>query len=400
MANNHTKTTTQIHTIDTHLCREDALYISKHNWTPPESAYAASSLAMAIMGYRRQYGSDGIAFFAEKWLEPTISNIIADLKARGFTVSEQVVSDSTPAFGTRNYLITVMKDGASSDTLYVAHYDTVDRDVVQGYYTRRNSVQPEQQPQAKFKIVSIENGIAYLDMTNVINTGAACLGADDGAGLGVMLHLLHSGVLGGYCFTTAEECGGFGARAVVDYAGDFLEKYKRSIEIDRRGVTDVVYVQGVGGCASEKFAQWVCDKLAMGHTPSEFGTYTDNAEFAGIIAENINIAAGYIDAHTSDEKVSLIYLDNLAEKLVALDWKDAPNVRQAGDFGYNVYNSDMYFDNANNQSINYSTVYELIKLCEADFEFARFVLSSEINTLADLDECCYTFYGYTFSELL
>lgn len=325
-------------------------------WTlKDKKVFDASKLAVEIMGYRRQYRSQGIINFAKVWLEPTLNNIIEDLKSRGYTVAVQIAGQNS--YGYANICIDVSKADVLGDTLFVAHYDTVDRDISAATsYKGRTwnnqtgkwetlaapDISPDKQPLRKH--VNIRDGIAYIDKTNALNAGVGCLGADDGAGLAVMLNLMYRGVIGGYCFTSGEECGGIGAGEVLKDAEQYLKQYKRSIEIDRRCCEEIVWCQGVGECASEEFTQWLCDELGMGHKPSDLGTYTDVATFAQVIPENVNIASGYINAHTPDEKVDLVYLDNLAEALFKADWSKAPEHRKANDFGkYAGYEFDDYY---------------------------------------------------------
>ena len=99
----------------------------KEGWKPNDDEMSASSLALQIMTYRRQYGSKGIANFAKNYLEPTLSKIIEGLKAKGYTVATQIVGKNE--HGDKSYCLDVSKDSATGTTLYVAHYDTVDKDL-------------------------------------------------------------------------------------------------------------------------------------------------------------------------------------------------------------------------------------------------------------------------------
>lgn len=391
--------------------------------------YRASTLAVVIMGYRRQYRSEGIANFVRNWLLPTLSDIIIDLQKRGYTVAYQLVGAGGDGY--INVCIDVSKGDQLGDTLYVAHYDTVDRDItvptnavrkwdnVTRSYVYEQPKQVEQTPQEQrlYKKVSIKDGIASLKENHTANVGAGCLGADDGAGLAVMLHLLQSGVVGGYCFTTGEEVGGVGAGEVLAEAKPFLKQYKRSIEIDRRGCEDVIYSQSVGDCASKTFTQWLCDTLGMGHKPSDLGTYTDVATFAEVIPENVNIASGYISAHSPSEQVDLVYLDKLAEALKAVDWSTAPTEREAGDFGYTGYGyggySSGYYDdyypsykgNSKKSTKSFKPLSEktenlIMTLIQLDRGFRGYVFKENITTEEDFEFVFEQWYGQPVDEAL
>lgn len=384
-------------------------------WTPPTDRTSSSNIAVEIMSYRRQYRSQGIALFAKDWLEPTLDRIVKYLRSKGYTVAQSTVY-SGDGYGYGNYMFDVSNDGVVSDVLHVAHYDTVDRDT--GYAETRwshGAPATEKSNQRTRKKVSIKNGVASLASLHIDNTEVGCLGADDGAGLAVMLNLMLSGVLGGYCFTTGEEVGGIGADTVTTGATSFLKQYKIAIEVDRKGTTDVVYEQGVGECASKEFAQWLCDSLGMEHKPSDRGSYTDVATFAEVIPENVNIASGYINAHSADEQVDLAYLDKLTAALKKVDWSKAVIKREAGEFNLPTYDYGNYGYTGNYYG-NYGTAgttatktthgkgtdYDepvpdmVVILFAKDPDFMRYCLEVGVASLYDLDTACLDYFGNDF----
>ena len=401
-------------------------------WLFPNDRYAPSVLATQIMSYRRQYRSEGIKLFIKEWFEPKLKEIINGLESNGYTVAIKLVgskSNDGDMDGYLNYLIDVSKDDKLGNVLYVAHYDTVDRDT--GYTeTRYGHGMPTTytQNQATKKKVSIRDGVAFINEVLPENKSVGCLGADDGAGLAVMLNLLATGTIGGYCFTTGEEVGGVGASDVLDQAESFLKQYSYSIEIDRRGETDMVYEQSVGECASKDFAQWLCDSLNMGHKPSDKGSYTDVATFAEVIPENVNIASGYINAHSADEQVSLPYLDNLAKAIKGLDWSKAKVTRKAGDFNLPVYTRGGYsggryygYDYGYNDDFGYGWAKQaktavrdttatdldepvpdlLAWVFGVDPDFmAHCLREGGIECLYDVDTVCYGYYGISFEDVV
>lgn len=401
-------------------------------WLFPNDRYAPSVLATQIMSYRRQYRSEGIKLFIKEWFEPKLKEIINGLESNGYTVAIKLVgskSNDGDMDGYLNYLIDVSKDDKLGNVLYVAHYDTVDRDT--GYTeTRYGHGTPTTytQNQATKKKVSIRDGVAFINEVLPENKSVGCLGADDGAGLAVMLNLLATGTIGGYCFTTGEEVGGVGASDVLDQAESFLKQYSYSIEIDRRGETDMVYEQSVGECASKDFAQWLCDSLNMGHKPSDKGSYTDVATFAEVIPENVNIASGYINAHSADEQVSLPYLDNLAKAIKGLDWSKAKVTRKAGDFNLPVYTRGGYsggryygYDYGYNDDFGYGWTKQaktavrdttatdldepvpdlLAWVFGVDPDFmAHCLREGGIECLYDVDTVCYGYYGISFEDVV
>jgi putative aminopeptidase FrvX len=54
------------------------------------------------------------------------------------------------------------------------------------------------------------------------------LGADDGAGCAMLMHLIHSGVPAYYIFTVGEEKGGIGATWLAKHKPDLLKQFDRA----------------------------------------------------------------------------------------------------------------------------------------------------------------------------
>lgn len=177
----------------------------------------------------------------------------------------------------------------------------------------------------------------------------APLGADDGAGVAMLMHLLHSGVAAYYVFTQGEECGGIGATFLADKHAALLSEFDRAIAFDRRGVDSVITHQGYGRCCSDDFADALSDALnqdpRLMYLPDSTGVYTDTAEFTGIIPECTNISVGYEHEHSDRECLSLSHFVALAERVVQIDWDGLPTHRDPsvkeskwGDLGaYNTW---------------------------------------------------------------
>jgi len=197
----------------------------------------------------------------------------------------------------------------SSDTLFMAHLDTV--------HTHGPGVNQQ---------------IFYDDDAKrwVSTGGEDVLGADDGAGVAMLAHLYLSGVKGTYLFTQGEEIGGVGARWIKENAPDAIKGFKRSISFDRKGKTDICGEQLVGNCASTEFVAKLADALGMGHKWAR-GSFTDSAVFKGIIPEIVNISVGYENAHCYTERLDLEYLFALADKVITIDWDSMPVVGPAPD---------------------------------------------------------------------
>jgi hypothetical protein len=197
------------------------------------------------------------------------------------------------------------RQGKHNRTLFVAHVDTVHRIAGPNKIRKTNTM-----------------WYAHAD---------APLGADDGAGVAMLMHLLHGGVPGYYIFTQGEECGGIGATHVAEHKKKLLKEFDRAIAFDRRGIDSVITHQGYGRCCSDKFAQSLADQLnddmTLMYMPDDTGVYTDTAEFTDIIPECTNISVGYYSEHTVNEKLDIIHLQQLANRCLLIDWDNLPTDR-------------------------------------------------------------------------
>ena len=173
----------------------------------------------------------------------------------------------------------------------------------------------------------------------------ACLGADDGAGCAMLMHLLHAGVAAYYLFTQGEECGGIGATFVAKDA-EFLKQFDRAIAFDRRGIDSVITHQGWSRTASDAFAEALanelCADLTLMYSPDDTGVYTDTAEFIDVIPECTNISVGYAREHSEEESLDLLHFAALAQRVVLIDWDGLPTDRDPTkiDSKYDVFGND------------------------------------------------------------
>jgi hypothetical protein len=193
-------------------------------------------------------------------------------------------------------------------TLFVAHTDTVHKN------------DGRQQPMVN----------AHMMTCNLADTQATCLGADDGAGIMVLLHLIKNNVPAYYIFTRGEERGGIGATHLVKTYPHLLAQFDRAIAFDRKGTSSVISHQGWARCCSEAFAETLSDRLStdtLMYAPDDGGVYTDTAEFVDIIPECTNISVGYLHEHTTKESLDLQHLVDLMDQVVCIDWDALPTER-------------------------------------------------------------------------
>lgn len=168
---------------------------------------------------------------------------------------------------------------------------------------------------------------------NIIKTdGTSILGADDKAGVTVMLHLINHKVPGLYYFFIGEEVGCIGSGLAAKSISDFKGKYDRIISFDRRDVFSVITHQSWSRCCSNEFADELAKQLnntglGLSYKKDDGGVYTDSAEFIDIIPECTNISVGYYKEHTHNESQDIEHLEKLANACLQVDWDNLPTVR-------------------------------------------------------------------------
>lgn len=167
------------------------------------------------------------------------------------------------------------------------------------------------------------------------SANGAPLGADDGVGCAVLVHMIHSGVPGYYVFTQGEEVGGIGAKYLANTMPGLLEQFDRAIAFDRRATYSVITHQGWNGrCASDTFGEALSAALCergMLFMPDDTGVYTDTAEFTDYIGECTNISAGYDMEHSDRETLDMDHFRALCKAVVKLEWESLPTVRKPGE---------------------------------------------------------------------
>lgn len=217
------------------------------------------------------------------------------------------------------------RDSVSHRSLFIAHVDTVHR--IEGSNRVRKT-----------------DGKWFAD--------GAALGADDGVGNALLMHMLDANVPGYYIFSQGEECGGLGAKHIAELYPDLLVQFDRAIAFDRKGVDSVISHQGYSRCCSDVFAQELADALnatddsmELMYSPDDTGVYTDTAEFTDIIPECTNISCGYMYEHTQKEELDMGHFDRLAAAVLLVAWDDLPVHRDPTVPEYKEYaRSTSYYD--------------------------------------------------------
>ncbi len=213
-----------------------------------------------------------------------------------------------------------------TDTIFASHLDTVSKEYIQ---------------------------VNHVIDKNIIKTdGKTTLGADDKAGVTIMLWMIYNNVPGLYYFFIGEEVGCIGSgNASKD---KLFKNYNKIISFDRYGTNSVITHQSCQRSASDEFAEALCGELnsyGFMFEPDSKGVYTDSAEFTSIIPECTNISVGYYKQHTFDEQQDIRFLTKLAEVCILIDWENLPIKRNPYKIEY-----DSYYD-TNDFALDYDRHY-------------------------------------------
>lgn len=171
----------------------------------------------------------------------------------------------------------------------------------------------------------------------VTTDGKTILGADDKAGITILLWLIENKVPGLYYFFIGEEVGCIGSGELSK--AKLLEGgYDRMISFDRRGTNSVITYQRSYRCCSDEFADELAKQLNKTNNffykKDDTGVYTDSAEFVNQIPECTNISVGYMKEHTFMESQDLFHLGKLALSVLEVDWEKLPVKRSVDDKEY------------------------------------------------------------------
>jgi hypothetical protein len=151
-----------------------------------------------------------------------------------------------------------------------------------------------------------------------------CLGADDGAGVWILLEMIKAGVPGTYIFHRGEEKGCIGAKVLADKCADLIESHDIAIAFDRRDTGDVIITQGGQECASRSFGQLLAATLndhGLEYKASTNGMYTDVRVYRHLVSECINLSVGYADNHGPNETLDYGHLVKLRDAALKIDWE-------------------------------------------------------------------------------
>jgi hypothetical protein len=210
------------------------------------------------------------------------------------------------------------KDGTHSPIMWSCHTDTMHRG----------------EPETIRQEVYVDSfGVMFVD------EGAGCLGADNGAGMWLLLEMIQAGVAGTYVFHRGEEIGCWGSRGVVENYPEFLAEHTHAIAFDRKGTTSVITHQMGGRACSDVLGEELCALFGGDYVLDTTGVYTDTAEYVDIIPECVNVSIGYMNEHSSRESLDSAHCVALRDRIISTPWevwKELSVVRDPSEERYEV----------------------------------------------------------------
>jgi hypothetical protein len=192
--------------------------------------------------------------------------------------------------------------------------------------------------------------------------GKSILGADDKAGVTIMLYMIEKKIPGLYYFFLGEEVGCVGSRKVAaSQKENKIEGINKVVSFDRRGTTSVITYQSGQRCASDKFGEALASELNKADETFSYkidptGVLTDSVQFIGIYSECTNISVGYYSEHTFSESQDIEHLEKLAKACAKVDWKSLPTERDPSKTEYRTYGS--YYGSSSHRNTAWSGGYD------------------------------------------
>lgn len=188
--------------------------------------------------------------------------------------------------------------------------------------------------------------VVHVIEKNIIKTdGKSILGADDKAGVAIMLNMIENNIPGLYYFFLGEEVGCIGSRKVATVQKENkIEGINKVISFDRRGNNSIITYQSGARCCSDTFGSALAKALndvdsTFKYENDDTGILTDSVQFVSIYAECTNISVGYQNEHTFSEKQDIEHLTKLAEACLKVDWNALPVERDPSTTEYKSYGS-------------------------------------------------------------
>lgn len=252
----------------------------------------------------------------------------------------------------RDYKLTRMVSPVMPQNTYAFVYDVADANGVVPPILFSCHIDTVHSDQIKGVPVAMQEPVFDEGLDLYFKDDGDPLGADDGAGMWLLMEMIDNNVPGSYIFHRGEECGGVGSTGMKTHHKEWLSRFKWALAFDRRGSGDVITEMFSGRVCSDAFAKDLSAKLndyGFTYAPDDTGSFTDTANYRGIIPECCNVSIGYDDEHSGSETLDLRHLFALRYAMITIFEKGdvvLPTVRDpnAQDYGnrYTMYYGNGY----------------------------------------------------------
>lgn len=202
----------------------------------------------------------------------------------------------------------------------------------------------------------------FYDTTKGVLWSPNGLGADDRAGIFIILEILKKGYRPTIIFTTGEERGGIGATQLIKKHPAKITELNYIIELDRRGSTDCVFYE----CENPEFEKYI-EKFGF---ITQWGTYTDICEICpkwGMAG--VNLSVGYEHEHTYSEILRVSWLKSTMNKVI----KMLEDINNSKFFKYIPGNKWDWYSNYYGSSYSFDKYQYRCKSCQGIFDYCDVV---------------------------
>jgi hypothetical protein len=250
---------------------------------------------------------------------------------------------------------------------------------------------------------SVKKRVKHIFENNIIKTdGKTILGADDKAGMVVLLYMIENRIPGVYYFFVGEEVGCVGSKKVsIDFANNpaLIKNINKVVSFDRRSDSSIITHQFGDRCCSDEFGEELANRLNstgfnLKMELDRTGIYTDSAQFTDIIPECTNISVGYKHEHTTQEYQNIDFLKRLCKSVCNINWETLP-VKRDPSVKDNIY-SATYNKNMNDSSEYSEEFYSYFS--EGDSSVKMYIAKSVIKEEAELIKLYLLSNGYNDLE--
>lgn len=233
-----------------------------------------------------------------------------------------------------------------------------------------------------------------FDRDFIRTDGKTILGADDKAGVVIMLYMIEKNIPGYYFFFLGEEKGCIGSgkfsKWLLNKKDNEFKNINKVIAFDRAGYNSVITHQTFQRSCSDEFADVLINKFKKNgllYRKDTTGSYCDSAEFADIYSECTNLSVGYFDQHRNHEKQNIVFLQKLADVCCKIDWNSIPHFRNPNDV---EFLDDYYSKGGNPENLTgyikdfYDDDTETLQNIDSKNVIIDFFIDKEFEVLSDI----------------